>query len=443
MDSFLSDFIVDAVPDANARLALLLVSCGVAACALLFLFFVFSFFEHALFSLSKQEIEKINQSEASEFKVLKKMLKTPERSMAIVLTGHFLWAILICVSVCMAGVCCFSEFPAAAVFVASAFVAVLLQTFFGELVPIKLKDSDKKLKYLYSYSKIVNSFSKIFSPVAMLLMKATTVVRRRLDLKAHHVISIDELSETLSLSEVQEKEEKGILQGIVEFGNISADEIMKPRVDVVDLDSKSNYEEVLALIRDSEYSRLPVYEGSIDNVKGVLYIKDLLRYLGEGKDFEWQKLIRPAYFVPETKKIDDLLKEFQSKHIHMAIVVDEFGGTSGIVTLEDILEVIVGDICDEHDDEQKLYTVLDSRNFLLEGKLALTDFFKIDKIEKEVFAEVEADADTLAGLILEIKGAIPVVGEKIEYNGYVFQIVSADSRRIKKVKLQIPEGYEN
>ncbi len=443
MDSFLSDFIVDAVPDANARLALLLVSCGVAACALLFLFFVFSFFEHALFSLSKQEIEKINQSEASEFKVLKKMLKTPERSMAIVLTGHFLWAILICVSVCMAGVCCFSEFPAAAVFVASAFVAVLLLTFFGELVPIKLKDSDKKLKYLYSYSKIVNSFSKIFSPVAMLLMKATTVVRRRLDLKAHHVISIDELSETLSLSEVQEKEEKGILQGIVEFGNISADEIMKPRVDVVDLDSKSNYEEVLALIRDSEYSRLPVYEGSIDNVKGVLYIKDLLRYLGEGKDFEWQKLIRPAYFVPETKKIDDLLKEFQSKHIHMAIVVDEFGGTSGIVTLEDILEVIVGDICDEHDDEQKLYTVLDSRNFLLEGKLALTDFFKIDKIEKEVFAEVEADADTLAGLILEIKGAIPVVGEKIEYNGYVFQIVSADSRRIKKVKLQIPEGYEN
>lgn len=443
MDSFLSDFIVDAVPDANARLALLLVSCGVAACALLFLFFVFSFFEHALFSLSKQEIEKINQSEASEFKVLKKMLKTPERSMAIVLTGHFLWAILICVSVCMAGVCCFSEFPAAAVFVASAFVAVLLLTFFGELVPIKLKDSDKKLKYLYSYSKIVNSFSRIFSPVAMLLMKATTVVRRRLDLKAHHVISIDELSETLSLSEVQEKEEKGILQGIVEFGNISADEIMKPRVDVVDLDSKSNYEEVLALIRDSEYSRLPVYEGSIDNVKGVLYIKDLLRYLGEGKDFEWQKLIRPAYFVPETKKIDDLLKEFQSKHIHMAIVVDEFGGTSGIVTLEDILEVIVGDICDEHDDEQKLYTVLDSRNFLLEGKLALTDFFKIDKIEKEVFAEVEADADTLAGLILEIKGAIPVVGEKIEYNGYVFQIVSADSRRIKKVKLQIPEGYEN
>lgn len=431
------------MPDANARLALLLVSCGVAACALLFLFFVFSFFEHALFSLSKQEIEKINQSEASEFKVLKKMLKTPERSMAIVLTGHFLWAILICVSVCMAGVCCFSEFPAAAVFVASAFVAVLLLTFFGELVPIKLKDSDKKLKYLYSYSKIVNSFSKIFSPVAMLLMKATTVVRRRLDLKAHHVISIDELSETLSLSEVQEKEEKGILQGIVEFGNISADEIMKPRVDVVDLDSKSNYEEVLALIRDSEYSRLPVYEGSIDNVKGVLYIKDLLRYLGEGKDFEWQKLIRPAYFVPETKKIDDLLKEFQSKHIHMAIVVDEFGGTSGIVTLEDILEVIVGDICDEHDDEQKLYTVLDSRNFLLEGKLALTDFFKIDKIEKEVFAEVEADADTLAGLILEIKGAIPVVGEKIEYNGYVFQIVSADSRRIKKVKLQIPEGYEN
>lgn len=443
MDSFLSDFIVDVVPDANARLALLLVLCGVAACALLFLFFVFSFFEHALFSLSKQELEKINQSEAREFKILKKMLKAPEKSMATVLTGHFLWAILICVSVCMAGVCCFSEFPAVAVFIASAFVAVLLLTLFGELIPIKLKDSDKKLKYLYSYSKIINSFSKIFSPVATLLMKATTVVRRRLDLKSHHVISIDELSETLSLSEVQEKEEKGILQGIVEFGNISADEIMKPRVDVVDLDSKTNYEEVLALIRDTEYSRLPVYEGSIDNVKGVLYIKDLLRYLDEDKDFEWQKLIRPAYFVPETKKIDDLLKEFQSKHIHMAIVVDEFGGTSGIVTLEDILEVIVGDICDEHDDEQKLYTVLDSRNFLLEGKLALTDFFKIDKIEKEVFAEVEADADTLAGLILEIKGAIPVVGEKIEYNGYVFQIVSADSRRIKKVKLQIPEGYEN
>lgn len=370
------------------------------------------------------------------------MLLAPELSMAVLMIGHFLGAILICVFVCLIGFWLFAESSIIMVILASVFVSVLLLTFFGELIPLRLKDGERKLKYLFLYSNIVNFSSKFLSPVALLLMNTTTVAKRRLELKTHHVISLDELSETLSLSEVQEKEEKGILQGIVEFGNISTNEIMKPRVDVVDLDSKSNYEEVLALIRDTEYSRLPVYENSIDNVKGVLYIKDLLKYLAEDKDFEWQKLIRPAYFVPETKKIDDLLKEFQSKHIHMAIVVDEFGGTSGIVTLEDILEVIVGDICDEHDDEQKLYTVLDSRNFLLEGRLALTDFFKIEKIEKEVFAEVDADADTLAGLILEIKGAIPVVGEKIEYNGYVFQIVSADSRRIKKVKLQIPEGYE-
>ena len=214
---------------------------------------------------------------------------------------------------------------------------------------------------------------------------------------------------------------------------------MRPRVDIVDLDIAYSYPKVLEVVKESEYSRLPVYEDSIDNIKGVLYVKDLLNYIDKGDDFEWQHLIREPYFVPETKKIDELLKEFQSKHIHMAIVVDEFGGTSGIATLENILEVIVGDISDEHDDEQKMFTALDKHNYILEGKLLLNDFYKIEKIDRSVFEKYGADADTLAGLLLEIKGDIPVVGEKIETDGYLFQIISADNRRIKRVKLHIPD----
>ena len=320
------------------------------------------------------------------------------------------------------------------IFFSITFLILLFNEFFPELLKRK-----KRISVLSPFSKIVRLLFFIFYPFVKLFLRSTLITEKRLESKTYRNISIDELSETLKLTAVEKKEEKEILQGIVNFGRINVDEIMKPRVDIVDINLKSDFETVIRIVRESEYSRLPVYENSIDNIKGILYIKDLLKHLDEGNSFNWQSLIREAYFIPETKKIDDLLKEFQTKRIHMAIVVDEFGGTSGIVTLEDILEVIVGDICDEHDDEeQKLYTSIDDKNYVLEGKLLLNDFYKISNVDREKFADVDTDADTLAGLILELKGDIPAVGEVIEYNNYTFQIVSADNRRIKKVKMQIP-----
>ena len=309
---------------------------------------------------------------------------------------------------------------------------------FEELVP-NLLFHKKKTGFLSFSYPIMNFFDKLFLPVTFVLRNFTSIIDRRMETKTQHNISIEELSETLKLTAVEKKDEKEILQGIVNFGKINVDEIMKPRVYIVDVDIKNDFDTVVKIIRDSEYSRLPVYEDSIDNVKGILYIKDILRHIEKERDFEWQSLIRKAYFIPETKKIDDLMKEFQEKRIHMAIVVDEFGGTSGIVTLEDILEVIVGDICDEHDeDEHKLYTSIDEKNYVLDGKLPLNEFFKIKSVDREKFKDIDTDADTLAGLLLEISGDIPDAGEIIEHEGYIFQIVAADNRRIKKIKLQIP-----
>ncbi len=309
---------------------------------------------------------------------------------------------------------------------------------FEELVP-NLLFHKKKTGFLSFSYPIMNFFDKLFLPVTFVLRNFTSIIDRRMETKTQHNISIEELSETLKLTAVEKKDEKEILQGIVNFGKINVDEIMKPRVYIVDVDIKNDFDTVVKIIRDSEYSRLPVYEDSIDNVKGILYIKDILRHIEKERDFEWQSLIRKAYFIPETKKIDDLMKEFQEKRIHMAIVVDEFGGTSGIVTLEDILEVIVGDICDEHDeDEHKLYTSIDEKNYVLDGKLPLNEFFKIKSVDREKFKDIDTDADTLAGLLLEISGDIPDAGEIIEHEGYIFKIVAADNRRIKKIKLQIP-----
>ena len=295
-------------------------------------------------------------------------------------------------------------------------------------------------KHLCRSANIVSLFGLLFSPFTKLLMLKTGVVERRLESRTQHSAAIEDISDSLNLSDAETADEKEILRGVMNFGKISVDEIMQPRVDIVDVDFNSDFDTVLEIIRESEYSRLPVYEDSIDYVKGILYIKDFLQYTDQKKDFKWQNHIREAYFVPENKKIDDLLKEFQQKHIHMAVVVDEFGGTSGIVTMEDIIEVIVGDICDEHDEEEKQIIPIDANTYILDGKLLLSDFYHINGVNKEDFGETEGDADTLAGLILEMKGYIPTPGETIELGSrYRFEIKSADKRRIKEIKFIINE----
>ena len=233
------------------------------------------------------------------------------------------------------------------------------------------------------------------------------------------------------------RDEESILQGIIRFGDETAREIMTSRQDIVDLDINAPYSEVLACVVENQYSRIPVYQGNEDNMRGILYIKDLLPHISKPSTFRWQSLLRPPYFVPETKKIDDLLKDFQENKVHIAIVVDEFGGTSGIVTMEDILEEIVGEINDEFDDEKRQYTKLNYNTYVIEGKTLLTDLVKILSVDEDEFDEVSKDADTVAGMILEIKGDFPSLHERIEYKNYIFEILEIDGRRISKVKTTV------
>ena len=254
------------------------------------------------------------------------------------------------------------------------------------------------------------------------------------------MLSVDDLEQALELTDKEDiKEEESMLQGIIRFGDETAKEVMTSRQDVVDLEIKSSFDDVLKCIVENNYSRIPVYQDNTDNIRGVLYIKDLLPHLGKPASFRWQSLIRPPYFVPETKKIDDLLREFQENKVHIAIVVDEFGGTSGIVTLEDILEEIVGEINDEYDEDEKNYSKLNYNTYVFEGKTLLSDFCRILQIDDDEFAEVEGDADSLAGLLLELKGDFPGIHERIDFKNYTFEILQLEERRISRVKVIVNE----
>jgi len=248
---------------------------------------------------------------------------------------------------------------------------------------------------------------------------------------------MDQLSDAIDLTADDIAEEKTILEGIVKFGNIDVSEIMKARIDVVAIDIKTRLHELIRIINESGHSRIPIFADTFDNIKGILFIKDILPHINKGKNFKWQSLIRPPFYVPENKKIDDLLHEFQSKRKHMAIVIDEYGGTSGIITLEDILEEIVGDITDESDDAELRHKQLDKNTFIFEGKILLNDFYKITDTPDDFFDPVKGEADTLAGLILEIEGEFPAEGTTIEYENLRFHIESVDKRRIKQIKLEI------
>jgi gliding motility-associated protein GldE len=257
-------------------------------------------------------------------------------------------------------------------------------------------------------------------------------------------LSMEDITQALKMSnDPVLEEDKEILEGIVKFGNKNVGDIMKPRVDVVSLDIKSSFSAVLNVIVDSGFSRIPVYSGSFDNIKGVLYIKDILLHSHKGNSFNWQTLIRPPFYVPETKKINSLLGEFQKNKVHLAIVIDEYGGTSGIVTLEDVLEEIVGEIVDEFDEEDHFFSRIDEKTWLFDGKILLSDFIKTTRSNELDFEDIKGDSETLAGLILELKGAIPQLHEKIVYNQYTFTIEEADERRIKKIKVEIDKNTDD
>ena len=326
------------------------------------------------------------------------------------------------------------------------FMTVLL-TFllllFGEIMP-KIYSSQHTLSFCRMVAPSFVWIEKLFWPLSSLLVRSRKLATKVVH-KEKRAISVDELEQALELTDKKYiAEEQNMLEGIIRFGGEMAKEIMTPRMDIVDLDMKTPYPEVLQCIVESNYSRIPVYADSRDNIKGVLYIKDLLPHLNKPANFRWQSLIRPPYFVPETKMIDDLLGDFQKNKVHIAIVVDEFGGTSGIVTMEDIIEEIVGEIHDEYDDEERTYVVLNDHTWIFEAKTQLTDFYKIAKVDEDEFEKVVGDADTLAGMLLEIKGEFPALHEKVTYHNYEFEVLEMDSRRILKVKFTIlPKEMED
>lgn len=253
---------------------------------------------------------------------------------------------------------------------------------------------------------------------------------------------MNELSQALEMTNVGANDEKEMLEGIIKFGGKTVEEVMTARVDITDIEMRTDFKQLLDTIIETGYSRLPVYDTTEDDIKGIIYSKDLLPYIGQEASFDWHKLMRRAYFVPETKMIDDLLEEFRTKKIHMAIVVDEFGGTSGIVTMEDILEEIVGDISDEYDEEEKNYTKIDENTYIFEGKILLNDFYKITGLDENEFGDKAEDAETLAGLILDIKEDFPKIKEQIDYGRCLFIVLELDKRRIGKVKVIINSSSE-
>ena len=385
--------------------------------------------EIAFFSLSPSDLNAIDEKKHPSDEKIRKLLDDTERLLAtILITNNF-------VNVTIIMLCNFFFMSVFEFHSPIAEFLTFLLLLFGEIMP-KIYSAQKTLAFCRFSAPGIWMFRSLFYPVASMLVRSTSFLNKHFARKNHN-ISVDELSHALELTDKAElKEENNILEGIIRFGGETAKEVMTSRLDVVDLDIRTPFKDVLQCIIENAESRIPIYSENRDNIKGILYIKDLLPHLNK-VDFRWQSLIRPAYFVPETKMIDDLLRDFQANKIHIAIVVDEFGGTSGIVTMEDIIEEIVGEIHDEYDDEERTYAVLNDHTWVFEAKTQLTDFYKITKVDEEVFDEVAGDSDTLAGLLLELKGEFPALHEKVTYDHYEFEVLEMDNRRILKVKFTI------
>ena len=391
--------------------------------------------EIAFFSLSPGDLNEIEEEDHSSDKRIKDLLADSERLLATILISNNFVNVTI-IMLCNFFFAEVIDFGGSVIveFIVITVILTFLLLLFGEIIP-KIYSAQHTLQFTRFAAPALTVLRKVFSPLSALLVKSSFLVNKCVS-KKNYNISVDDLSQALELTDKDEiSEESNILEGIIRFGGETAVEIMTPRLDMVDLDIHTPFSEVLKCVVDNAYSRIPIYEGSRDNIKGILYIKDLLPHLSKGDNFRWQTLVRAAYFVPETKMIDDLLRDFQANKIHIAIVVDEFGGTSGIVTMEDIIEEIVGEINDEYDEEERSYVKLNDHTYVFEGKTLLSDFYKIAKTDNDVFEEVEGEADTLAGLLLEIKGEFPELHEKLDYGKFHFEVLEMDARRILKIKV--------
>ncbi len=400
--------------------------------------------EVALFGLSATEINTIEEQKTPQGTILVKLLERPKKLLATILIANNAINIGIVLLFNIIGDTLFSGVTEVLFgvlslrFLLEVVVATFLILMFGEILP-KVYANRNRMSFSNFMAYPLKTLDFIFSPLSLPMRSGTIFLYNKLG-KEKSSLSVDHLSQALELTSEGDttKEEQKILEGIVNFGNTDTKQVMRPRIDIFSLNDQMKFLEVLEEIRKNGYSRIPVFSENIDNVMGILYVKDLLPYL-ERKSFNWITLVREPYFVPENKKLDDLLAEFQAKKNHLAVVVDEYGGTSGIVTLEDIIEEIVGDISDEFDDEDLIYSKLDDFNYVFEGKTTLKDFYRVVKMEDETnFEENKGESETIAGFVLEIAGSFPKRGEEVIFGDYRFVVESLDKKRLKQIKVTLP-----
>lgn len=395
--------------------------------------------EVALFSLTQTDIEKASQENSKPIEIISKLLDRPKKLLATILVANNFINIAIVILFAYLGGYFFEGISSAITrFVIEVVIVTFLILLFGEILP-KIYASRNRVKFATFMAYPLRVLDVLISPISLPMRSITIAMHNRLG-KQKSNLSVDQLSQALELASNEDttKEEQKILQGIVSFGNTDTKQVMQPRIDIFALEESQKLTDIFAEIVKHGFSRIPVYKDNVDNIIGVLYAKDLLPYL-DRKQFDWRTLLREPFFVPENKKLDDLMVEFQEKKVHLAIVVDEYGGTSGIVSLEDVIEEIVGDISDEFDDEDLTFSKLDDKNYVFEGKTTLKDFYRIIKLEDEtIFESKKGEAETIAGFVLEISGSFPKLGSKIKFENYVFVIEALDKKRIQQIKVTLP-----
>ncbi len=392
--------------------------------------------EVAFFSLSKEDILNCRNGESPSERSIAKLLDQPRRLLATILIANNL------INVAFITLSTFVVWRFVGSHTTEGIVLIVLTigtsaaiVFFGEVVP-KVYANHNNTGFAKMASGLISMASVIFKPVAWILMSMSDVIESRIEKKGYN-LSVDDLNQALELTTNQNtsEEEKGILKGIVNFGTLSVKQVMQSRMEITAMDIEIDFHELMSKINKHGYSRIPVYRETIDKIEGILYIKDLLSYIDNEADFKWQTLLRPGYFIPENKKVDSLLRDFQEKRVHMAIVVDEYGGTSGLITLEDVIEEIVGEINDEFDSDGLGYNKLDEHTFIFEGRTSLNDFCKVIGDEVSIFDQVKGESESLGGLLLELHAKLPRVGEKISFDHFRFTVVSVDNKRIKRVRV--------
>lgn len=428
--------IVFLVPDVTAIISL------VCALLLLVLSAMISASEVAFFSLRPRDLAKLEEETHPNDGLINDLLEKSERLMAAILIGNNLVnvAIITLFSLFMTRVIDHNETSVVVIFILETVILTFLLLLFGEIMP-KVYATHNPLNFCRSVAKMLKSMTVIFSPFISLLVSSTGFVNRRLADKMSADVTVEDLSEAMKLTPQvgRDKEEKKMLEGIIQFGNKTVKDAMTSRSEMTTLEINEPFSKVLNLVVDQRYSRIPVYEETEDHIKGILYIKDLLPFLDRNDSFKWQNLVRDPYFVPENKMIDDLLDDFRKRRLHMAIVVDEFGGTSGLITMEDVLEEIVGEIRDEYDEDERTWEKVGKGEWIFEARTSIIDFCKVVNIDAETLGDKADNCESIGGLLLEIKQDFLHLNENVKYKGILFTVLSMDKRRIDRVRVKIKE----